>query len=360
MKQHRVSLYHYRQTQTLENVCSIFCYFNSSVAIACDSHVLFLSHTALVPFVMFPSLQAPSSPAQVPAAPTLFASTGHLMPHNCFSCFPSTAPFAHCLPWFWTPHPPLISVVLTCECTALCCSRLTAWPKVLPHMSQAKGLVPLCERRTCTSRPWGVEKTWGESACRGQASQNARKEPGINQDQNCGNRFLPCCTWRTCRSRWWWVRGGIEALPPPWFHLGPSPAAAQAGPLHRGLVLLLRIAQKVLTQGNRSHHRVPGLSHALHCRGQSLSSAHRRGPGLRYAPGLGRACSSAPNASAQSHPGCPMHMVWRVQRMAVPHPERGRQNAQRLWKHKAWSISGVCSTATTCCAQSNSRAWHEF
>lgn len=49
---------------------------------------------------------------------------------------------------------------LTCECTALCCSRLTAWPNVLPHSSQAKGLVPLCERRTCTSSPWGVEKTW--------------------------------------------------------------------------------------------------------------------------------------------------------------------------------------------------------
>lgn len=32
---------------------------------------------------------------------------------------------------------------LTCECTALCCSRLTACPKVLPQISHAKGLVPL-------------------------------------------------------------------------------------------------------------------------------------------------------------------------------------------------------------------------
>ena len=31
----------------------------------------------------------------------------------------------------------------TCECTALCCSRLTACPKVLPQMSQAYGRVPL-------------------------------------------------------------------------------------------------------------------------------------------------------------------------------------------------------------------------
>lgn len=36
------------------------------------------------------------------------------------------------------PPPPL-----TCECTALCCSRLTACPKVLPHISHAKGRVPL-------------------------------------------------------------------------------------------------------------------------------------------------------------------------------------------------------------------------
>lgn len=48
---------------------------------------------------------------------------------------------------------------LTCECTALCCSRLTACPNVLPQISHAKGLVPLCDLRTCTSSPCGVENT---------------------------------------------------------------------------------------------------------------------------------------------------------------------------------------------------------
>lgn len=48
---------------------------------------------------------------------------------------------------------------LTCECTALCCSRLTACPKVLPQISHAKGLVPLWDLRTCTSSPCGVENT---------------------------------------------------------------------------------------------------------------------------------------------------------------------------------------------------------
>lgn len=49
----------------------------------------------------------------------------------------------------------------TCEWTALCCSRLTACPKVFPQMSQAKGLVPLCDLRTWTSKPCGVENTCG-------------------------------------------------------------------------------------------------------------------------------------------------------------------------------------------------------
>lgn len=48
---------------------------------------------------------------------------------------------------------------ITCECTALCCSRLTACPKVLPQISHAKGLVPLCDLRTWTSKPCGVENT---------------------------------------------------------------------------------------------------------------------------------------------------------------------------------------------------------
>lgn len=49
----------------------------------------------------------------------------------------------------------------TCEWMCVCCSRLTTWPKVLPQTSQAKGRVPLWERRACTSSPCGVEKTWG-------------------------------------------------------------------------------------------------------------------------------------------------------------------------------------------------------
>lgn len=52
------------------------------------------------------------------------------------------------------------SIGPTCECTALCCSRLTAWPNVFPQISHAKGLVPLCDRRTWTSSPWGVENTY--------------------------------------------------------------------------------------------------------------------------------------------------------------------------------------------------------
>lgn len=53
----------------------------------------------------------------------------------------------------------LQSKLRSCECTALCCSRLTACPKVLPQISHAKGLVPLWDLRTCTSSPCGVENT---------------------------------------------------------------------------------------------------------------------------------------------------------------------------------------------------------
>ena len=52
----------------------------------------------------------------------------------------------------------------TWEWTCVCCSRLTEWPKVFPQTLQAKGRVPLWERRACTSSPWGVENTcgWGQ------------------------------------------------------------------------------------------------------------------------------------------------------------------------------------------------------
>ena len=52
---------------------------------------------------------------------------------------------------------------LSCECTARCWLKLTAWPKVLWQMSQAKGRLPLCERRTWTSSPCGVLKTFPQS-----------------------------------------------------------------------------------------------------------------------------------------------------------------------------------------------------
>lgn len=38
----------------------------------------------------------------------------------------------------------------------LCWLKLTSAPKVLLHSSQANGLLPLCDLRECTSRPWEV------------------------------------------------------------------------------------------------------------------------------------------------------------------------------------------------------------
>lgn len=79
----------------------------------------------------------------------------------------------------------------TWECTCVCCSRLTEWPKVFPQTSQAKGRVPLCERRACTSSPWGVENTcgWGRSVrprgCGGEGAPSSaaggRPEEGASQ-----------------------------------------------------------------------------------------------------------------------------------------------------------------------------------
>lgn len=50
--------------------------------------------------------------------------------------------------------------VLTWEWTFMCCSKLTAWPKLFLQMLHPKGRVPLWERLTWTSSPWGVENTW--------------------------------------------------------------------------------------------------------------------------------------------------------------------------------------------------------
>ncbi|KAF3858782.1 hypothetical protein F7725_011983 [Dissostichus mawsoni] len=38
---------------------------------------------------------------------------------------------------------------------------LTACPKVFPQIPHSNGRVPLCDRRTCTSKPWGVENDFG-------------------------------------------------------------------------------------------------------------------------------------------------------------------------------------------------------
>ncbi len=58
---------------------------------------------------------------------------------------------------------PVFSSRPTCEWTALCWSKLTACPKVFPQIPHSNGRVPLCERRTWTSNPWGVENTFGKT-----------------------------------------------------------------------------------------------------------------------------------------------------------------------------------------------------
>lgn len=53
-----------------------------------------------------------------------------------------------------------IWALITCEWTALCCSKLTACPNVFQHIPQVNGRAPLCDRRAWTSKPCGVEKTF--------------------------------------------------------------------------------------------------------------------------------------------------------------------------------------------------------
>lgn len=233
---------------------------------------------------------------------------------------------------------------LTCECTALCCSKLTAWPKVLPHMSQAKGLVPLCERRTCTSRPCGVEKTWGERAHRVRLARE--KWLGKSHNQYGRKGSLPCCTWHTCKSQCWWAVGGTRGPTPLWCHLAPSLAAAQVVSQHRVQVLLPAAAQTAPGLGGRSHHKVQGKSYTLHHTGQAQSLARRKAPGLRFAPASGRACSFAQGASARSHQGCSTCMVWRGPRMGVLRLGTDTQIAPRLQKHKGMGISTLHNPAT--------------
>lgn len=48
----------------------------------------------------------------------------------------------------------------TCEWTFMCCSRLTAWPKLFLQTLQPNGLVPLWDLLTWTSSPWDVENTF--------------------------------------------------------------------------------------------------------------------------------------------------------------------------------------------------------
>lgn len=283
--------------------------------------IFFTNNCSLQPYhVLFPS--SVSVPASLPC----------ICPHG----FPSQASRAAGP----GPQPSMLAArpALTCECTALCCSRLTAWPKVLPHMSQAKGLVPLCERRTCTSRPCGVEKTWAKRVHRVKFAREKGLREGHTQ---CGREgSLPCCTWHTCKSQCWWAVGGTRGRTPLWYHLAPSPAAAQVVFQHRVQELLPAAAQTAPGPGSWSHRTVPGKSYTRRHRGRARSLGHRRAPGLRSAPASGRACSSAQGAWAQSHPGCSTCRVWRAPRKGVLHLGMDTQISPRLWKHKAWELVG--------------------
>lgn len=203
-------------------------------------------------------------------------------------------------------------------------------------MSQAKGLVPLCERRTWTSRPCGVEKTWGK---RVHTVKFAReKRLGESHTQRGRKGSLPCCTSHTCKSQRWWAVGDTRGQTPLWCHLAPSPAAAQAAFQHRVQELLLAAAQTAPEAGSWSHHRVPGKSYTQHRRGRARSRGRRRAPGLRSAPASGRACSFAQGAGAPSHPGCSTCTAWRAPRKGVLHLGMGTQISPRLWKHKDMGI----------------------
>lgn len=314
---------HARSGEWKQTLCSLFV-------------ELLLCSLAAYPFLCLPPY---SSPTTTHCEPTKFSSSRFRCPPIALwwpSWPPQNQPGQVAGPGPWT-FTLAARPALTCECTALCCSRLTAWPKVLPHMSQAKGLVPLCERRTCTSRPCGVEKTWGDRAHRVRLTKE--KEKSHNQ---CGrNRSLPCCTWHICKSQCWWAMGGTIGLTPLWCHLGPSLAAAQAVFRHRVWVVLLVAAQTALGLWSWSHHKVRGKSYTLHCRGQAQSLARRRAPGLRFAPASGRACSFAQGASAQSHPGCSTCTVWRAPRRGVLHLRTDTQIALRLQKQKGMEISAL-------------------
>lgn len=82
---------------------------------------------------------------------------------------------------------PVLGQLPTWEWTCVCCSRLTAWPKVLPQTSQAKGRVPLWERRTCTSSPCGVENTWGQG-------QSVRPRGAAERELGLGSHGHPPST----------------------------------------------------------------------------------------------------------------------------------------------------------------------
>lgn len=127
----------------------------------------------------------------------------------------------------------------TWEWTCVCCSRLTAWPKVLPQTSQAKGRVPLWERRTCTSSPCGVENTCGQGAEReatrscgeGDGPGVPRPPPplhtqaqmGIRQEKHrsADSAGLCCVSWEGPFPSLW--LGFLSRKCGPWEHVkGPS------------------------------------------------------------------------------------------------------------------------------------------
>lgn len=146
----------------------------------------------------------------------------------------------------------------TWEWTFMCCSRLTAWPKVFLQMLQPNGLVPLCDLLTWTSSPWGVEKTWN------------RVSPSINPADKVNSELFPEFPMRHGDVRLTWgaylvtgdavvgVRcGGVVCAAVQrllWLR-----AAVDVGAVQRAGVLQHRGAEAHLTELIGGGHRLPGI-----------------------------------------------------------------------------------------------------
>lgn len=93
----------------------------------------------------------------------------------------------------------------------MCCSRLTAWPKVFLQTLQPKGLVPLWDLLTWTSSPWDVENTFKRTGLLTEVSQSrlphsswhfTHKKAEIDQKGNTVQLWgWPCHRW--CSGRCW-------------------------------------------------------------------------------------------------------------------------------------------------------------